>query len=46
MPPAKAGARVVDFNTALTSAYLGMADDTVMLRKRRGEMRKRMASGT
>jgi copper chaperone NosL len=40
----KAGARVVDFNAALTSAYLGMADDTVMLRKRRGEMRKRMAT--
>jgi hypothetical protein len=31
---------VVDFNTALTSAYLGMAEDTVMLRKRRGEMRR------
>ncbi len=42
----KAGARVVDFNAALTSAYLGMADDTVMLRKRRGEMRKRLANGT
>ena len=42
---AKAGAKVVDFNTALTSAYLGMAEDTVMLRKRRGEMRKRMGSG-
>ena len=41
----KAGARVVDFNTALTGAYLGMAEDTVMLRKRRGEMRKRMANG-
>ncbi len=38
----KAGARVVDFNTALTAAYLGMAEDTVMLRKRRGEMRKKM----
>ena len=42
----KAGAKVVDFNAALTSAYLGMAEDTVMLRKRRGEMRKRMAAGT
>ena len=39
---AKAGAKVVDFNTALTGAYLGMADDTIMLRKRRGEMRKKM----
>lgn len=36
---AKAGAKVVDFNAALRDAYLGMADDTVMLRKRRGEMR-------
>jgi hypothetical protein len=36
----------VDFNAALTSAYLGMAEDTVMLRKRRGEMRKKMAAGT
>ena len=42
----KAGAKVVDFNAALTSAYLGMAEDTVMLRKRRGEMRKKMAAGT
>jgi hypothetical protein len=32
----------VDFNAALTSAYLGMADDTVMLRKRRGEMRSKL----
>jgi len=39
---AKAGARVVDFNTALTAAYLGMAEDTVMLRKRRGEMRRKI----
>lgn len=41
----KAGAKVVDFNAALTSAYLGMADDTVMLRKRRGEMRMKMKAG-
>jgi nitrous oxide reductase accessory protein NosL len=41
----KAGAKIVDFNSALTSAYLVMADDTVMLRKRRGEMRKKMAAG-
>jgi nitrous oxide reductase accessory protein NosL len=38
----KAGARIVGFDAALTAAYLGMAEDTVMLRKRRGEMRKRM----
>ena len=41
----KAGAKIVDFKSALTSAYLVMADDTVMLRKRRGEMRKKMAAG-
>ena len=39
---ARAGAKVVDFNAALTSAYLGMAEDTVMLRKRRGEMRQKL----
>jgi nitrous oxide reductase accessory protein NosL len=39
---ARAGAKVVDFNAALMSAYVGMAEDTVMLRKRRGEMRKKM----
>lgn len=37
---AKAGAKVVDFNAALTAAYLGMAEDTVLLRRRRGEMRR------
>ncbi|MDP1899043.1 MAG: nitrous oxide reductase accessory protein NosL [Rubrivivax sp.] len=41
----KAGARIVDFDTALTAAYLGMAEDTVMLRKRRGEMRKKLKLG-
>jgi len=41
---AKAGAKIVDFNAALTGAYLGMAEDTIMLRKRRGEMRKKMAT--
>jgi hypothetical protein len=35
----------VDFNGALTGAYLVMADDTIMLRKRRGEMRKKLAAG-
>ena len=42
---AKAGAKVQDFNAALTSAYLVMAEDTIMLRKRRGEMRKKLAAG-
>lgn len=41
---AKAGARVVGFDAALTAAYLGMAEDTVMLRKRRGEMRRKIQS--
>jgi copper chaperone NosL len=41
----KAGARIVDFNAALTAAYLGMAEDTVMLRKRRGEMRQKLKMG-
>jgi hypothetical protein len=34
----------VGFDEALTSAYLGMAADTVMLRQRRGEMRRKMAA--
>ena len=38
---AKAGAKVVDFDAALKDAYLGMAEDTVMVRKRRAEMRKK-----
>mgnify|MGYP001766094706 CR=1 FL=1 len=41
---AKAGAEVVGFDAALRKAYLVMADDTIMLRKRRGEMRKKMGS--
>mgnify|MGYP003336866053 CR=1 FL=1 len=40
---AKAGAKVVDFNAALTSAYLDMAQDTIRLRKMRGEARRKMA---
>lgn len=40
---AKAGAKVVDFDAALRQAYLDMAEDTIMLRKRRGEMRKKAA---
>jgi len=41
----KAGAKIVDFNAALTSAYGVMAEDTILLRKRRGEMRKKLAAG-
>ncbi|MCE1237840.1 MAG: nitrous oxide reductase accessory protein NosL [Hyphomicrobiales bacterium] len=41
---AKAGAEVVGFDAALRKAYLVMADDTIMLRKRRGEMRKKAAT--
>jgi copper chaperone NosL len=45
---AKAGAKLVKFEEALKAAYLDMADDTLMIRKRRGEMRKKMseAGGT
>lgn len=39
---AKAGAEVVKFDQALRKAYLVMADDTIMLRTRRSEMRKKM----
>jgi len=41
---AKAGsqAEAVDFDSALRKAYQLMADDTIMARKRRGEMRKKM----
>ncbi len=42
---AKAGAKVVKFDDALKAAYLDMAEDTIMLRKRRGEMRKKMMGG-
>jgi copper chaperone NosL len=38
---AKAGAKVVDFDSALKDAYLGMAEDTIMVRKRRAEMRNK-----
>lgn len=41
----KAGAKVVAFNDALKAAYLDMAEDTIMLRMRRGEMRKKAAEG-
>jgi copper chaperone NosL len=40
---AGAGGKVVDFDTALKEAYLGMAEDTIMLRKRRSEMRQKKA---
>lgn len=46
---AKAGAKLATFDEALKAAYLDMADDTMMVRKRRGEMRKKMgeaAGGT
>mgnify|MGYP001765164137 CR=1 FL=1 len=43
-PSAKAGAEVVGFDAALRKAYLVMADDTIMLRTRRGEMRKKAAT--
>lgn len=36
-----AGAEVVSFDNALRKAYLVMADDTIMLRKRRSEMRSK-----
>ena len=35
-------AEVVNFDAALRKAYLVMADDTIMLRQRRGELRKKM----
>lgn len=38
---AKAGAKIVDFDAALKEAYLSMAEDTLMVRKRRAEMRKK-----
>lgn len=40
---AKAGAKLVKFDEALKAAYLDMAEDTIMIRKRRGEMRKKMS---
>ena len=35
-------ARLVDFDAALTDAYVGMAQDTIRIRKRRAERRARM----
>ena len=37
-----AEAQLVDFDAALTLAYLEMAKDTAMIRKRRGEKRHQM----
>lgn len=39
---ASPSAEAVGFDAALRKAYLVMADDTIMLRQRRGEMRKKM----
>lgn len=39
---AEHGGEVVGFDNALTAAYVDMAEDTVMIRKRRAEMRARM----
>ncbi len=38
------GGELADFDGALTATYLDMAKDTVMIRKRRAERRKRMES--
>ncbi|MEJ2228985.1 MAG: nitrous oxide reductase accessory protein NosL [Alphaproteobacteria bacterium] len=39
---AKGDAKIVGFDEALTAAYLDMANDTIMIRKKRAEMRKKM----
>jgi len=39
---AEKGGELVDFDAALREAYLGMANDTMMIRKRRGERVRRM----
>jgi hypothetical protein len=36
------GGELATFDEALTEAYLGMAEDTIMIRKNRAEKRKRM----
>lgn len=38
------GGELVDFDEALTMAYLNMAKDTAMIRKRRAAKRKKMKS--
>lgn len=42
---AEHGGELDDFDAALTAAYLDMAKDTVMIRKRRAERRARAAKG-
>jgi nitrous oxide reductase accessory protein NosL len=39
---AENGGEIGDFNAALKAAYLSMAEDTMMIRKKRAEMRKKM----
>jgi nitrous oxide reductase accessory protein NosL len=39
---AQEGGDVVGFEEALRLAYLGMAEDTLMIRKKRAERRQRM----
>lgn len=39
---AKQGGKLADFDKALRKAYLGMADDTAAIRKRRAERRRKM----
>lgn len=39
---AKAGGKIVEFDEALKAAYLDMANDTIMIRKKRAEMRSKM----
>ena len=38
------GGQLVDFDEALTKAYLSMAEDTAMIRKKRAAKRKKMKS--
>jgi nitrous oxide reductase accessory protein NosL len=42
---AKGDAKLVNFDEALKAAYLDMANDTIMIRKKRAEMRKKMMKG-
>ena len=41
----KAGAAVHTFDEALRKAYLAMAEDTILLRQRRGEARRKVKGG-
>jgi nitrous oxide reductase accessory protein NosL len=40
---AKSGGEIVDFNQALTQSFLNMAEDTMMIRGRREERRRKQA---